>query len=85
MATVKQRRKPKAKAIKGALALAKLVGIFPATRLVLDFDEEADVLYISLKRPQQATETVELDDGGILLHYRDEELVGITILFASKR
>ena len=57
----------------------------PAGRAWIDYDEEADVLYISLKRPQKATETVEVDDGGLLLHYREKELVGITVLDASKR
>ena len=75
--------KPQTNAVAGALALAKLVDKFPATRMVLDYDEEADVLYISLPRPQQATETVEIDDGEIALHYRDSELVGITVLNAS--
>ena len=79
MATVK-----KAKAIRGAVSLARQIGQFPATRLWLDYDAGADVLYISLKRPQKATETVEVGDGGILLHYRRKELVGITVLDASK-
>ena len=68
----------------GALALAQLVGRFPARKLWLDYDEEADVLYVSLKRPQKATETVELDDEGVLLRYRDKELVGATVLDASR-
>jgi uncharacterized protein YuzE len=79
------RRKGSSRAIAGALALAGQVRKFPASRLWLDFDEGADVLYISLKRPQQATDTVEVDDGGILLSYRDKDLVGITVLDASKR
>ncbi|MCS6840679.1 MAG: DUF2283 domain-containing protein [Roseiflexaceae bacterium] len=36
------------------------------------------------QRPQQATET-EMTDDGILVRYRGRELVGITILDASKR
>ena len=48
------------------------------------YDEEADVLYISFKRPQKATDSEMLEDG-ILLRYKDKELVGITILEASKR
>jgi uncharacterized protein YuzE len=44
----------------------------------------ADVLYISFRRPQKATDT-EMTDEGILLRYRDSELVGITILDASAR
>ncbi len=90
MATVmgrKKQRRPGSKqgAIAGALALAKLVVKFPDSRLYLDYDRGADVLYVSLKRPQRATHTRELEDQGILLDYRDKELVGITVLEASKR
>jgi uncharacterized protein YuzE len=83
MAAVKQ--KVKANTIAGALALAREIGNFPASTLWLDYDSEADVLYISLKRPQKATDTVDLDEQGILLSYRGRELVGITVLEASKR
>jgi uncharacterized protein YuzE len=79
VATVK-----KGKAIKGAVSLARQIGQLPATKLWLDYDTAADVLYISLKQPQKATETVEVADGGILLHYRGKDLVGITVLDASK-
>jgi uncharacterized protein YuzE len=72
-------------AIAGAIALAREVGNFPASRLWLDFDEEADVLYISFKRPQKATETVEDEARNLLLRYRGKELVGITVLDASQR
>ncbi|MCX6089603.1 MAG: DUF2283 domain-containing protein [Candidatus Atribacteria bacterium] len=54
------------------------------TKMILDYDREADVLYISLKKPQKATDSEMLEDG-VLLRYRDEELVGITILDVSKR
>ncbi len=57
---------------------------FPATKFVVDYDKEADVLYISFDRPQAATDTKTRDDG-ILLRYRDEDLVGITVLDASTR
>jgi uncharacterized protein YuzE len=48
------------------------------------YDEEADVLYISFDRPQRATDS-EMLDQGILLRYRDEKLVGLTVFEASKR
>jgi len=83
MATIKKRAK--AKVISGALALAKQVGKFPSHKMWLDYDAEADVLYISLRRPQRATRTVDLDKHGILLRYRDDEMVGITVLDASRR
>src|SRR5262245_23529240 len=73
----------KKKALEGALALAGQIGKLSASQLWLDYDDEADVLYISLKRPQKATETKEVTDGQILLHYRNKELVGITILDVS--
>jgi uncharacterized protein YuzE len=83
MATVKKRAK--AKAISGALALARQVREFPSSKMWLDYDAEADVLYISLQRPQRATRTIDLDKHGILLRYRDNEMVGITVLDASRR
>jgi uncharacterized protein YuzE len=83
MAALKTRTK--AKAVSGALALAKQVAHFPSSNMWLDYDADADVLYISLKRPQRATETVELEKEGMLLRYRDKEIVGITVLDASRR
>ena len=47
-----------------------------------DYDEEGDVLYVSFIKPQQANDSIMEEDGNIY-HYRDEELVGITILNAS--
>jgi uncharacterized protein YuzE len=73
------------RAITVARALAHLAKKLPASRVALDYDEEADVLYISLKGPQEATETVEVEDGAILLPYRRKMLVGITVLDASTR
>lgn len=58
--------------------------IFSHTRTWIDYDQEADVLYMSFKRPQKATDSEFLHDKGILLRYRGKELVGITILEASK-
>ena len=43
-----------------------------------------DVLYISFKRPQNATDS-EMSEEGILYRYRDKELVGLTILDVSSR
>lgn len=50
----------------------------------VDYDEEADVLYISFQHPQKATNTIMREDG-LLLRYRNEELVGVTVLDASTR
>ena len=56
----------------------------PDRKAWIDYDEDADVLYISLKRPQKATDTKVLSDKGILLRYRNRDLVGVTVLDASK-
>ncbi len=55
----------------------------PSDRIWIDYDKEADVLYISFRKPQQANDSVMEDD--IIYHYRDHELVGITILHAKNR
>jgi uncharacterized protein YuzE len=57
---------------------------FPSRRFWIDYDQEADVLYISFKRPQNATDS-KMSEEGILYRYRDEELVGLTILDVSSR
>ena len=57
---------------------------FPMNRFWVDYDKEADVLYISFRRPQHATDT-KLTDEGMLLRYHGKELVGITVLEASTR
>lgn len=57
---------------------------FPAERFWVDYDRVTDVLYLSFQRPQKATDT-EYTDDGILLRYRDDQLVGVTILDASTR
>ena len=57
---------------------------FPTAHFSVDYDQEADVLYISFERPQKATDT-ELTDEGLLLRYRHKQLVGVTVLEASTR
>jgi len=57
---------------------------FPSPRFWVDYDAEADVLYISFERPQKATDSVMTDEG-VLLRYRGDRLVGVTILEASTR
>jgi len=74
-----------AKAIQDISAAVPYLVQFPTRRAWIDYDQEADVLYISLRRPQKATDSEFLEDQGILLRYRGKELVGVTILEASKR
>ena len=55
-----------------------------AKHLWFDFDKEADVLYVSLERPQNATDT-DILENGIFLRLRGKKIVGITITNISKR
>ena len=61
-------------------ALLKL----PVREYHVDYDREADVLYISFERPQKATDTRE-EGNGILVRYRGRDIVGVTVLNASRR
>jgi len=56
----------------------------PAQHVWVDYDQEADVLYMSFRRPQNATRTIEVDDD-ILLRKNGRTIVGLTILNASTR
>jgi uncharacterized protein YuzE len=51
-------------------------------KLWLDYDEEVDVLYVSFRRPQKATDS--RTEGDLIYRYRDGDLVGVTILHASE-
>ena len=50
----------------------------------MDYDDEADVLYLSFQRPHRATDS-ELRDDGIVVRKRGKAIVGLTILGASAR
>ena len=56
----------------------------PSKKMWLDYDEGADVLYINFQKPQRANDS-EMLENGVLLRYKDGDLVGITILDASER
>lgn len=56
----------------------------PAQHVWVDYDQEADVLYMSFRRPQKATRTVEVDED-ILLRKAGRTIVGLTILNASTK
>lgn len=53
-------------------------------RMWLDYDEEVDVLYLHFENPPASTHS-EMREDGIILDYKDNRLVGLTILDASKR
>ena len=56
----------------------------PKKYLWSSYDAEADVLYINFKKPSHATDS-ELTEDDIIIRYEGEDVVGGTILNASKR
>lgn len=50
----------------------------------LSYDEEADVLYVNFKKPSHADDS-ELLDNDMVVRYENEEMIGITIMNASKK
>ena len=51
--------------------------------LWLSYDREADVLYVSMHRPDVADDT-EYRDDGVIVRYREDTVIGYTIpMFAS--
>jgi uncharacterized protein YuzE len=70
--------------VSNCVALATKILKLPAQQVWLDYDKEADVLYMSFRKPQRATETIEMGDD-ILIRKDGKDIVGLTILNASSR
>jgi uncharacterized protein YuzE len=56
----------------------------PYGRIWSTYDREADVLYLNFKKPSHADDS-KLTEDDIIIRYEKGEVVGITILNASKR
>lgn len=66
------------------LKIVPAVRLTPHQFLWSSYDAEADVLYISFKKPTHATDS-ELTEDDIIVRYEGKEVVGLTVLHASKR
>jgi uncharacterized protein YuzE len=53
-------------------------------KIWVDYDEEADVLYVNFKKPSHADDS-ELTDDEVIIRYENGEVVGMTFLNASKK
>lgn len=67
-----------------AIFPVRQVAHLPSKGFWISYDHVADVLYLSLEKPQKATNS-SMPEDGILLRYRGKRLVGVTVLDASKR
>ena len=56
----------------------------PGHLLWSSYDAEADTLYINFKKPSHATDS-DMNDDDVIVRYENGEIVGLTILHASKR
>ena len=70
--------------IKDYVKLVPAVKRSPTGQLWSSYDADADVLYISFEQPSPSSDS-ELTDDDVIVRYRGEEMIGLTILHASKR
>lgn len=70
--------------IEGILNLAPRLLSMSFDRIWYSYDQEADVVYLSFKKPSKADDSTLTDDD-VIIRYEKGEVVGITILHASKR
>ena len=65
------------------LAFGLVYRIMSKKYLWSSYDAEGDVLYINFKKPSHATDS-ELTSNDIIVRYAGKEVVGVTILNATK-
>ena len=58
--------------------MAKALTISKVKELDVDYDKEADVLYISFGPPKPASDSIVLNND-IILHYKGDRIIGITV------
>jgi len=66
------------------LKLAPTILKSPGKMLWTRYDQDADVLYINFQKPSVATDS-ELTDDDVIIRYKGDEVVGLTVLHASTR
>jgi uncharacterized protein YuzE len=66
------------------LKLIPAVNRSPQHSVWLTYDAEADSLYVNFKKPSYATDS-EMTDDDIIVRYEGEDVIGFTVLHASKR
>jgi uncharacterized protein YuzE len=70
--------------IQACISLSANLVKMPVKNIWVDYDKEADVLYLSFRKPQRCKKTIETDDD-VLIRTDGDEIVGVTILNASTR
>jgi uncharacterized protein YuzE len=70
--------------VESMLTLVPRLLEIPHKRIWVAYDEEADVLYVNFKKPSHADDS-ELTEDDIIVRYEKGQIIGITILNASRR
>lgn len=67
------------------VAVSDLVAMaqYGKDKLFVDYDSQADVLYVSFGKPQKADDAIQGEDG-IVRRKKGNKIVGLTILNASR-
>jgi uncharacterized protein YuzE len=66
------------------LKLVPTLRELPSHLLWSSYGAEADTLYINFKKPSHATDT-DITDDDVIVRYENGDVIGLTILHASKR
>jgi len=64
--------------------VAKALTVSNVEELDVDYDKAADVLYISFGPPKAASDSTVLNND-IILHYKGDRIIGITVPSFRKR
>ena len=70
--------------VKEIADLAPAFLAIPFRQFWYHYDAEADVLYLNFKKPSRADDS-ELTDDDVIVRYEAGEVIGLTILNASRR
>lgn len=67
------------------MAAGDLVALaqYGSSKFVVDYDKEADVLYVNFDYPQKADDAIQGEDG-IIRRKKGKKIIGLTILNASR-
>lgn len=66
------------------LTLLATVKNTPERAVWLTYDQEADVMYVNFRKPSMATDS-ELTDDDVIVRYDGDQVIGFTVLHASRR
>ncbi|MFN5514957.1 MAG: DUF2283 domain-containing protein [Cyanobacteriota bacterium] len=65
--------------------LANAIGNLPRENLWMAYDATADALYINFHQPALSADDSELTQDNIIIRYRQDQVIGLTLLNVSQR